>query len=56
MARKRKKKKRISTVKIKRRNPYALIASWRSGAGRHPNKRNAQRKKACRGKVQQDPA
>lgn len=55
MARNRKKKQKQvrKTTKVKR-NPYALIASWRSGAGRHPNKRNAQRKKACRGKVQQD--
>jgi ribosomal protein S6E (S10) len=48
MARKKKKK---TDGKVKRRNPYALIASWRTGAGYHPNKRNAQRKKACRGKV-----
>jgi len=41
-------------VKAKHRNPYALIASWRSGAGKHPDEKKAKDKRACRGRVQTD--
>lgn len=49
MGRKKKKKK-----EVKRRNPYALIASWRSGAGRHPNRKKVANKNACRESVDKD--
>lgn len=53
MAKRRKKKqKRIRREGKARRNPYALIASWRSGAGTHPNRKKAKNKKACRGRVE----
>jgi hypothetical protein len=57
MARRRKKKQvriKQDSEGVKRRNPYALIASWRSGSGRHQDRRKAQNKKACRGRVTQE--
>ena len=54
MAKRRKKKQqRIKGEKSSRRNPYALIASWRSGAGKHPDRKKAADKKACRGRVEE---
>jgi hypothetical protein len=55
MARRRKKKQaRIKREGKAQRNPYALIASWRSGAGTHQDRKKAADKKACRGRVQED--
>jgi len=52
MARRRKKKQQqVKREGKAQRNPYALIASWRSGAGRHTNPRKEESKKACRGRV-----
>ena len=34
----------------KRRNPVAVAASIRSGAGKHPDRKKEANKKACRGK------
>jgi len=53
MAKRRKKKQqRIRRKGKARRNPYALIASWRSGAGAHTDRKKDQDKKACRGRVE----
>ena len=45
--------KKIKKLKaaVKRRNLVAVAAFQRSGAGRHPDKKKAMSKKACRGKV-----
>jgi len=43
-------KKRV----VKRRNPYALIASWRTGAGKHPDEKKRVSKLACRKPVEQE--
>ena len=49
----RKRRTRQAPVKgtrvVKLRNPYA--AQHRSGSGTHPNRRKAQNKRACRGRV-----
>jgi hypothetical protein len=55
MARRRKPKQpRIKREGKAQRNPYALIAQWRTGAGTHQNRKKAQDKKACRGRVNQE--
>jgi len=55
MARRRKKKQaRIKREGKAQRNPYALIASWRSGAGKHTDRKKDQDKKACRGRVKEE--
>lgn len=40
--------KKRKVKEVKRRNPYALIASWRSGAGRHVDQKKRMDKEACR--------
>jgi len=39
---------------IKRRNPYGLIASLRTGSGRHPDEKKQRNKLECRKPVNQD--
>ena len=52
-ARKRRKKKMKRKV-VKKRNPFALIAKMRSGAGSHGRPDKQEPKRACRGKVEYD--
>lgn len=46
---KRKRKKRLGPPK--KRNPYALIARMRSGAGSHGHPAKEASRRACRGRV-----
>ncbi len=46
-----KKQQRIVKEGDKVRNPYASVLTGRTGAGTHPNRRNVERKRACRGPV-----
>jgi len=39
---------------IKRRNPYGLIASLRTGSGRHPDEKKEANKQACRKPVERE--
>ena len=56
MARRKKKQQQVKREGKAQRNPYALIAKWRSGAGRHEDQRKEQSRHACRGRVAPDDA
>ena len=43
-----KKQQRVVKEGAKLRNPYASVPTGRTGAGTHPNRRNVERKNACR--------
>ena len=46
--------KKRRTKKIKYRNWMAVAAHFKTGAGKHKDKRKERSKKACRGKIKEE--